>query len=84
MVDAWLLQERSLGNMEVGLWGIANISSNNRVFALLLSQMKPSSHCVCLVLLLQGYVGKLIGLPSGNTQKCLTIPDATASLMLHT
>lgn len=37
MVDAWLLQERRLGNMEVGLWGIANISSNNRVFALLLS-----------------------------------------------
>lgn len=37
MVDAWLLQERRLGDMEVGLWGIANISSNNRVFALLLS-----------------------------------------------
>lgn len=31
MVDAWLLQESRLGDEEVGLWGIANISSNNSV-----------------------------------------------------
>lgn len=37
MVDAWLLQESRLGDKEVGLWGIGNISSNNRVFTLLFS-----------------------------------------------